>query len=258
MRAGLPLLACEDTTHGTAFDKSQLHVLLVPDAAKKGFRLGYTLLPHKGSDTDLYATMHAVYQRIFASVALHFALPGAPPARVEFAAHMADAADEATKGFLRVHPDAVPVMCGPHLTRAVAKHTGKFTSLAHEKRFMPFVGFLVKCPHPKVVPWAKALFVAELRAAGQRAFLDYWLREWNGRNFQHGTVPHGTPLTNNNVEVTNRVAKLDMGSQMTDHTTTLVKICDVATFDSKTQGEFATAPNMATTDAKAVWKAAQD
>ena len=230
----------------------------MPDAAKVGFRLGYTLLPQKGSDTGMYATLHEAYNRIFASVARHDAPPGAAPARVEFAAHMADAADEATKGFLRVHPNAAPVMCGPHLTRAVEKHIGKFTSLAHEKRFMPFVGFLTRCPHPKLVPWSKALFVAELRAAGQHAFLQYWRQEWDGRNFQHGSVPHGVSLTNNNVEVTNRVAKLDMGKQMTDHTTTLVKICDVATLDSRTQGEFATAPNMASTDAKAVWKAAQD
>ena len=228
------------------------------DAAKVGFRVGYTLLPFKGADTELYATLHAVYKRAFERVAQHRAPPGTPPVCIKFHAHMADAADEATNGFVRNHPDAVPVMCGPHLTRATEKHAGKFTSVAHEERFMKFVVFLTRCPHTKLVPWAKALFVAELKKARQEAFLHYWEKEWACRNFNHAAVPLGVPLTNNNIECSNRVAKKDMGSQMQNHTSTLTTLCETATLDSRKQGVFATAPNMATTDAKKVWQSAQE
>ena len=70
-------------------------------------------------------------------------------------------------------------------------------------------------------------------------------------------MPFSANVTNNNVEGFNCVLKGDIGRQMTNQTSTLLRLCDAANLDSRKQGKFATAPCMNSTEAKRVWQSAQ-
>jgi hypothetical protein len=260
VRAGIGLKIQEDTTHGLEQHGGQVHVYATSDAQHIGRRFGTCIMPRKGSTTELYTKVHQTYSDAFQAVAAHLTPVGLPVRLLQPAAsHMSDAADELPNSCAIVHPGVLKVVCSKHLLAGVDKHEGLFTSPEQREHFVPFIKWLVKCPHTTLLLWAKKLLEDELREAGQIDFLAWWSSEYGWRNFTHAEVPWGEPITNNCVEVFNRYLKQSLGRQMKHWTNLMQLLLEQMRIESMKQGAHQHLPAIGAncTETKRVWEAAQ-